>query len=121
MIVWKSIEELTTITNEILECIPKDKYKSISQIENALDSAGANFVEGYYSGCLGEYIKFIKYAHRSCAELLTRVTNQRLRGVIGENIFEKFKERCVKTMYLLDRTRQSLELKRDADPKKTKK
>jgi len=112
MIVWQSIEQLDDIVQEILQCIPKTKYKIYNQIESSNDSVAANFVEGYYAGSLGEYIKFLKYSRRSCAEVFARSRRVYKHKYFEEKLYLKFEERCVKTMYLIDRTRQALEKKR---------
>jgi len=111
MIVWKSIEQLDGIVREILKKIPNHKYKMIDQLESSNDSTAANFVEGYYSGSLGEYIKFLRYSRRSCAEVLVRGRRVFNYGNIDKELFARFKERCIKTGYLIDQTRKSLERK----------
>ena len=113
MVVWQSIEQLDDIVQDILMCIPKNKYKIYNQLESSNDSVASNFVEGYYSGYLDEYIKFLKYSRRSGAEVYTRGRRVYKHKYFGDNLYKKFEERCVKTMYLIDRTRQSLEKKRN--------
>jgi four helix bundle protein len=54
MIVWQNIDRLDILVQRILKYIPKHEFKMRSQIDNASDSVGANFVEGYYSGSLAE-------------------------------------------------------------------
>ena len=111
MAVWQSIEQLNEIVNDVLICIHKNEFKCRSQIANANDSVGSNFVEGYYSGYIKEYIRFLKYSRRSGQELYSRVTNLFIRKVIGNNLYTKFDDRCKKTMFLIDRTRYGLENK----------
>jgi len=57
MIIWQNIDKLDIIVQEVLHYIPKREFKMRSQIDNASDSVGSNFVEGYYSGSLAEYIR----------------------------------------------------------------
>lgn len=109
MEVWKSIEQLNEIVNEVLSCIPETEFKTRSQIINANDSIGSNFVEGYYAGYTKEYIRFLTYSRRSAGELHTRIELVWKRGMIGDILFNKFNDRSIKTMYLIDRTRQGLE------------
>jgi len=111
MIVWKSIEELDEIVREIPRKIPNHKHKMIDQLESSNDSTAANFVEGYYSGSLGEYIKFLKYSRRSCAEVFVRGRRVFNYGYIDKELFDRFEDRCIKTGYLIDQTRKSLEEK----------
>ncbi len=56
MIVWQNADRLDVLTQRILKKIPKHEYKMREQIDSASDSIGANFVEGFYSGAMGEYI-----------------------------------------------------------------
>ncbi len=116
MIVWQSIDELDIIVQEILKSVPKNEFKLKSQIDNASDSIGSNFVEGYYSGYIAEYIRFLRMSKRSNGELQERVRRAKRKGYIrNEDLYNKFEDRAIKTMYLLDRTIQSLEKKRKND------
>lgn len=109
MAVYESICKLNEIVQRILQCIPKTEFKMRSQIINANDSIASNFVEGYYSGYINEYIRFLTYSRRSGAELHERIKRVHQMKYIGENIYNEFEDRCIKTMYLIDRTRQGLE------------
>jgi four helix bundle protein len=60
MIVWQMADKLDIIVQEILLHVPKYEFQTRSQIDNASDSIGSNFVEGYYSGTLGDYIRFLR-------------------------------------------------------------
>ncbi len=115
MIVWQSIDELDILVQDILRKIPRNEYKMRSQIDNASASVGANFVEGYYSGFLLEYVRFLTYSRRSLGELQERVRRVLRKGYILEQEYDTFDERACKTMYLLNRLIYSLE-----DKKKTK-
>ena len=127
MIVWQSIDELDILVQDILCNVPRNEFKMRSQIDNASASVGANFVEGYYSGFLPEYIRFLTYSRRSLGELQERVRRVLRKGYINERhllptdltapvFFElkysEFDERACKTMYLLNRLIYSLEEKR---------
>ncbi|MFH0988011.1 MAG: four helix bundle protein [Parcubacteria group bacterium] len=108
MALWESIEKLNDIIRDVLSCIPETSFKERSQIINACDSISSNFVEGYYAGYINEYIRFLTYGRRSAAELCDRVKRVYERKEIGANLFEKFEERCYKTMFLIDRTMKGL-------------
>lgn len=108
MIVWQMADKLDMIVQDILKEIPKNEFKVRSQIDSASDSIGSNFVEGYYSGSLGDYIRFCRYSRRSCAELQERVRRALRKGYINEEMFKKFNECAIKTGYLYDRLIQSL-------------
>lgn len=111
MIIWQNIDRLDIIVQEILQHIPKREFKMRSQIDNASDSVGSNFVEGYYSGSLAEYIRFNLYSKRSLGELQERVRRTLRKGYILPTLFEKFEDCAIKTMYLFDRLIRSLENK----------
>lgn len=113
MIVWQSIDQLDTIVQKILQNIPVKAYKMRAQIDNASDSVGANFVEGYYSGFLPEYIKFLKYSRRSLGELQERVRRVLRKGYINEKEYSLFDERASKSMFLLNRLIYSLKKKQN--------
>ena len=109
MIIWQNIDKLDIIVQDILKHIPKNEYKTRSQIDNASDSIGSNFVEGYYSDSLGEYIRFEKYAKRSLAELQERIRKILRKGYINQKIYDEFDDLAIKMMYLFDRLITSLE------------
>ncbi|RKX71842.1 hypothetical protein DRP53_00170 [candidate division WOR-3 bacterium] len=85
MIVWQNIDKLDIIVQKILKRIPKHEFRMKSQIDNASDSIGANFVEGYYSGSLGEYLRFLHYSKRSIGELRERVRRIKRKGYITDD------------------------------------
>jgi len=113
MIVWQSIDQLDIIIQKLLKRVPVSEYKMRTQIDNASDSVGANFVEGYYSGFLPEYIKFLTYSRRSLGELQERVRRVLRKGYIDEPEYDKFDERASKTMFLLNRLIYSLKKKQN--------
>lgn len=115
MIVWQNMDRLDIIVQKILGFIPKHEFKMRSQIDNASDSVGANFVEGYYSGSLSEYIRFLYYSKRSLGELRERVRRVRRKGYITDDMFAEFDNLAIGTMYLLDRLIGSLKDKRQAE------
>jgi four helix bundle protein len=85
MIVWQNTDQLDLLVQQkILPKIPKHEFKLRSQIDSASDSIGSNFVEGYYSGALGEYIRFLKYGRRSLAELEERVRRVFRKGYLAQ-------------------------------------
>ncbi len=112
MVVWQSIDELDMIVQKLLKNIPSNEYRLRSQIDSASDSIGANFVEGYYSGFLPEYIRFLTYSRRSLGELQERVRRVLRKGYLKEDEYGNFDERASKTMFLLNRLIYSLKKKR---------
>ncbi len=108
MIVWQNIDRLDIIVQNILKKLPKNEFKMKSQIDNASDSVGANFVEGYYSGSLLEYLRFLRYSKRSLGELRERVHRVKRKGYLNDTEFATFDNCAIGTMYLLDRLIRSL-------------
>lgn len=97
MVVWQNMDKLDEIVQKILKGIPQREFKMKSQIDSASDSIGANFVEGYYSGSLGE--------------LRERIRRVKRKGYITYDRYEEFNDCAIKTMYLIDRLIQSLKNK----------
>ncbi|KPK69177.1 hypothetical protein AMJ87_10885 [candidate division WOR_3 bacterium SM23_60] len=113
MIVWQSIDELDTIVQRILTKIPQKEYKMRAQIDSASDSIGANFVEGYYSGFLPEYLRFLSYSRPSLGELQERVRRLLRKQYVDKSDYDRFDERAAKTLYLLNRLIYSLKEKHE--------
>jgi len=112
MVVWKNIDEIDFfVQQKILKCIPRNKYNLIDQIERACDSVGANFIEGYYSGSIKEYIRFLKYSKRSLAELQGWARRTFTKGFLRDEQFDLFDNLTIRTMYLLNRLINALNMK----------
>jgi len=109
MVVWQNIDKLDAMVQEIIKKIPKTKFKLIAQIDDASDSVGANFVEGYYSGSLAEYLRFLRYSKRSLGELQERIRRVLRKGYIIQEEYNEFDDLSTRTMYLLDRLMHSLQ------------
>jgi four helix bundle protein len=103
MIVWQNIDRLCPIVGRLVKQIPGWNYKLIRQIEAAMDSVGANFVEGYYSGSLPEYLRFLRYSKRSLAEVQERIRRCHQRQYLNPVQYKQFDELSIKTFYLIDR------------------
>lgn len=115
MRVWQNADRLDTMVQNILKKIPKAEFKLRSQIDDASDYIGANFVEGYYSGSVPEYLRFLRYSKRSLAELEERVRRVYRKNLITVEELNEFIDLSIKTMYLFDRLIQSLEAKTATD------
>lgn len=113
MIVWQSADQLDIIVQKILRKIPKFEYKLKEQMDSASDSIGSNFVEGFYSGSINEYIKFCRYSRRSCGELQERVRRALRKNYVCQEEFERFNKRAIITGYLFDRLINSLQVKKN--------
>ena len=71
MVVWQNLDKIEEMVNKgILPKIPRNNFSLLDQIDRACSSSVANFIEGYYSSFVNEYIRFLKYSKRSLAELM---------------------------------------------------
>jgi four helix bundle protein len=111
MRVWQNIDRLGPIVNRLVKKIPRANFKLIRQIYDAYDSSGSNFVEGYYSGYIPEYIRFARYGKRSLGEVQERIRRCFQRGYFSNDEHFEFEDLAIKTMYLFDRLIASLEKK----------
>ena len=112
MVVYQNIDRLDgLVQKEILSKIPRYCLKLREQIDSASDSVGANFVEGYYSGSLAEYLRFLRYARRSLGELQERVRRCVRKGFVSEVLYAKFRDLLNQTIYLFVRLMEALEAK----------
>jgi len=112
MIVWQMADTLDIEIQNLLKKLPKNEFSMKSQIDSASDSIGSNFVEGYYAGSLGEYIRFLRYSRRSCAELQERVRRISRKGYLDNDYLNSVLDKIIKTGYLIDRLVYSLETKK---------
>ena len=62
MIVWQMADKMDALVEHILKQIPRSEFKLREQLDSASDSVVSNFVEGYYSGSLAEYLRFCRYS-----------------------------------------------------------
>lgn len=113
MIVWKAADKLDIIVQEILEGIPRSEYRLKAQIDTASDSIGSNFVEGYYSGSLNEYVRFLRYSRRSCGELQERTRRAYRKRLVVSSLYNKFSQQVIRTGYLFDQLIMVLESKKE--------
>lgn len=111
MIVWQMADRLDQGVQSLLRRIPKHEYSLRGQIDSASDSIGSNFVEGYYSGSPKEYVRFLKYSRRSCAELQERIRRIERKGYSTSGEISDLIDQIIKTGYLIDRLIYSLQNK----------
>ena len=112
MVIYQNIDRIDfMIQREILPQIPRYLIKTREQIDSASDSIGSNFVEGYYSGSIKEYLRFLRYARRSMGELKERVRRCLRKNYISLQLYNSFEALVNQTAYLFSRLMQSLEAK----------
>jgi four helix bundle protein len=112
MIVWQMADKLDASIQKVLYKIPKCEFRLREQLDSATDSVGSNFVEGYYSNSLPEYIRFCGYSKRSLGEVQQRMIRILRKGYVGESEYKEVDSIAGRTMYLFDRLIDSLKRKR---------
>ena len=112
MIVWQMADKLDAMIQHVLKKIPRTEFKLREQLDSVSDSVVSNFVEGYYSGSLPEYIKFCKYSKRSLGELQQRIRRILRKEYITNTEYSEVDKIAGQTMYLFNRLLDSLEKKR---------
>jgi four helix bundle protein len=71
--VFKKARELAAITMRVTSGFPRSDRSNLSaQMRNAASSISANIAEGYRKFSTREYIRYLKIAYGSCAELESR-------------------------------------------------
>lgn len=120
MIVWQMADKLDAMIQDVLKKIPRTEFKLREQLDSASDSVGSNFVEGYYSNSLAEYIRFCGYSKRSVGEIQQRLRRILRKGHISEAEYNSLDEVAGKTMYLFNRLLDALEKKRAQEGKNKK-
>ena len=102
--IWRNLEELSPIVfRRIIPLIPQSKFKVRDQIERAMSSIGANFIEGYYSCSTKELMRISRYSRRSLAELEYWVGYCFNKKFIPESLFKRTEDLMIRTGYLIDR------------------
>lgn len=93
LIIWQKAMELGESVNELANRFPsKELYNLTSQIRRAADSIALNISEGSIGQTNPELKKFMGYAIRSLAEVVTCFHKARRREYISENEFLKYYE-----------------------------
>jgi len=108
IIAWQMADKLDILVQDIIKKLPHNRFKMINQLDSASDSIGSNIVEGYYSGSTAEFIRFLKYSRRSCAEVQERLMRIKRKDLIDSNLLDSVTSQAIKTGYIIDRLIQSL-------------
>ena len=99
------------VFNRILPRISVKYFKIRDQIERATTSISANYVEGYYSGSIREYLRFLGYSRRSLAELNNWARQIHTMKLLDIDIYREFDDLTIRTQYLFNRLIYSLQRK----------
>ncbi len=88
LIIWERSMELGEDINNLAKNFPQhETYNLSSQIRRAADSVALNIAEGSIGQSNSEQKKFVGYAARSLAELVTCLYKAKNRKYINENEF----------------------------------
>ena len=113
MIIWQKAMDLGEETNQLADSFPKKEiYNLSSQIRRAGDSIALNISEGSILQSDPEFRKFLGYAIRSNAEVVTCLYKAKRRGYIDKTIFDKHYQFCFNLINMTIAYRSKLKPKR---------
>ena len=99
LIIWQKGMDLGESMNVLSKTFPKDElYNLSSQLKRASDSIALNISEGSILQSGKEYRKFLGYAIRSNAEVVTCLHKANRRKYISEEEFQKYYKNCFDLM-----------------------
>ena len=99
LIIWQKAMDLGEVVNTIAYEFPKiEIYNLSSQIRRAVDSVALNISEGSIGQSNPESRKFVGYAIRSLAEVVTCLHKAHRRKYINKEEFEKLYDDCFNLM-----------------------
>ena len=102
LIVWQKAMDLAEDINKMSYKFPKEEvYNLSSQIRRAADSIALNISEGSIGQTNPEFKRFIGYAIRSLAEMVTCLHKAKRREYISETEFSKYYEYAFNLMNML--------------------
>ena len=88
LIVWQKAMELGEDVHKLTYSFPKEELYNLSaQIRRAADSIALNIAEGSIGQSHPEFKKFVGYAVRSLAEVVTCLHKAKMRKYISEEQF----------------------------------
>jgi four helix bundle protein len=102
LIIWQKAMDFGENIFQLSYKFPKDEIFNLSsQIRRAVDSIALNISEGSIGQSNPEFKKFISYAIRSLAEVVTCLHKASLRNYIHEEEFEKHYEYAFNLMNMM--------------------
>lgn len=102
LIVWQKAMDLAEDINKMSYKFPKEEvYNLSSQVRRAADSIALNISEGSIGQTNPEFKRFIGYAIRSLAEVVTCLHKAKRRDYISEQEFSKYYEYAFNLMNML--------------------
>lgn len=99
LIIWQKGMDLGEEMNALSSQFPKEElYNLSSQLRRAADSIALNISEGSILQSGAEYRKFLGYAIRSIAEVVTCLHKTKRRGYLSEENFLEYYKSCFDLM-----------------------
>lgn len=99
LLIWQKAMDLGEDMNQLAYKFPKEElYNLSSQLRRASDSIALNISEGSILQSDAEYRKFLGYAIRSKAEVVTCLHKAKRRNYVDEEGFLKFYKTCFDLM-----------------------
>ena len=109
LIIWQKAMELGENANNLSNTFPKkETYNLSSQIRRAADSIALNISEGAIEQSNSEFKRFMGYAIRSLAEVVTCLHKARERKYISEPEFKKYYTSAFNLMNMMIAFRKNL-------------
>lgn len=115
--VWKKCRELRNHVKRIIRNFPEnERFKLVDQMIRASRSVTANIAEGYGRYHYQENIQFCRQARGSLYELLDHFTVALDEGYINKNEFNKFRERILDCIKILNGYIKYLQKRKNQEP-----
>ena len=109
LIVWQKSVDLSVKVYKITKKFPKDElYGIVSQIRRCAVSIPSNIAEGQKRGSRNDYIKFLRIAYGSGAELETQLTIALKIGFLEDKDFKELDFLLNEVMKMLNKLIYSL-------------
>lgn len=109
LIIWQKSMDLAEEVHEVSIKFPKEEqYNLTNQIRRAADSIALNIAEGSIGQTNPEQGRFIGYALRSLAEVVTCLYKARRRKYIDDLDFKSFYSECFNLMNMIVGFRNSI-------------
>ncbi|MBA6152616.1 four helix bundle protein [Gelidibacter maritimus] len=102
LLIWQKAMDLGEEIDDLAETFPdKEKYNLSSQIRRAADSIALNISEGSIGQSNPEQKKFIGYAIRSLAEVVTCLYKAKRRNYLNITQFENLYDKSYELMNMM--------------------
>ena len=109
LLVWQRAMALGESINAMSHNFPKEENLNLAQqIRRAADSIALNISEGAIGQTDPEFKKFLSYAIRSLAEVVTCLHKTKRRSYISKEDFDSFYEQCFDLMNMLIGLKKSI-------------